>query len=92
MLDVRKVGVGFSRPNYITPGIDASAYTPAIGFFLRRGFKYIGRNYNMDVPLTDRVFQNPDLERKLADKGITIRRVVKDEKERLLSWMEEDGW
>ena len=91
-LTAGKIGVGYSRPNYITPGIDAGAYTPAVGFLLRRGFKYIGMNYNMDVPLSGRTFRDPDLEARLAAQGITARRLGKDEADRFISWMPEDGW
>ena len=69
-----------------------SAYTPAVGFLLRRGFKYRAMTYNMDVPLTGRAFEDHDLESRLADQGIVARRVEKDEKERFISWMAADGW
>lgn len=91
-LGVTKVCAGQSKPNYITPGIDASAYTPAVGFLLRRGFKRTGINYNMDVPLAGRTFVNPEVESRLKDKDIIIRRVEKDEKARFESWVKEAGW
>ena len=94
-LGVGRIGVGYSRPNYITPGIDASAYTPAVGFLLRRGFKYVRMNYNMDVPLAGRKFSEPEAERSLAERGVIIRRVESDERERFSSWVEGDwsaGW
>jgi hypothetical protein len=30
-------------PNYFTPGIDVSAYGPAVDFLTSRGFEVIGR-------------------------------------------------
>lgn len=83
-----KVGAGQAKPNYITPGIDANSYTTAIAFLLRRGFNQRGINYNMDVPLAGRSFECSELERRLAERGITARRVSKDD-ERFHAWMEK---
>ena len=91
-LGAKTVHVGQAKPHYLTPGIDAAAYTPAVAFLLRRGFKRTGINFNMDVPLIGRDFTTPDLEAKLADQGIVVRRVEKSEKDSFIARLIEDGW
>lgn len=87
-----KVRAGQAKPHYYTPGIDPQTYTSAIAFLLRRGFKNTGLAYNMDVPLTGRTFLTQEHIRRMADQGITARRVEKHEKERVAEWVKEAGW
>ncbi len=85
------LNIGFTRPNYITPGIDPR-YTPAVAFLLRRGFSRRGDAYNMDVDLSISNWDTELLEQKLSDKGIVCRRLRANEKERLKNWMIADGF
>ncbi|MDI6828429.1 MAG: GNAT family N-acetyltransferase [Armatimonadota bacterium] len=91
-LGIQKVEAGWARPNYFTPGIDANAYTPAIAFLLRRGFERTKISYNMDLTLKGRTFSDRTLEKRVADQGITVRRLNPTEKESFIAWMVEDGW
>lgn len=70
--------VGFTRPNYITAGLDPR-YTTAVAFLLRRGFERRAETFNMDVDLTASDWSTTDLEVRLADQGITCRRISHDE-------------
>ncbi|MDH7482015.1 MAG: GNAT family N-acetyltransferase [Armatimonadota bacterium] len=91
-LGVQKVEAGWARPHYFTPGIDANAYTPAIAFLLRRGFTRTKISYNMDLALENRTFADKTLEKRIAEQGITVRRLDSTEKEAFLAWIAEDGW
>ncbi|MGC8863232.1 MAG: GNAT family N-acetyltransferase [Armatimonadota bacterium] len=83
--------VGFTRPNYLMPGVDPR-YTPACAFLLRRGFSKSGEAFNMSVELAASDWSTDDLEGRLAAHGITVRRLRADERDKLREWMERDGW
>lgn len=87
----RAIGVGFIRPNYLTPGIDPR-YTAAVAFLIRRGYTLGGYNYNMDVDLSASDWLTTELESKLAKDGIICRRLRADERQRLCEWMDADGF
>lgn len=91
-LGAKVIKAGQAKPHYYTPGIDPSAYTPAIAFLLRRGFEPRGYAYNMDVPLPGRMFMTPAIEQKLSDRCIAVRRVEKDEKDWFVQWVKDAGW
>jgi len=86
-----KLNVGFTRPNYLTPGLDPR-YTPAAAFLLRRGFARRGETFNMDVDLLSSDWSTSDLERRLEQEGVTCRRLEPHERERLREWMAADGF
>ncbi len=96
MRDVKKVTIGMTRPNYITPGIDPREYTKAVGFLLRRGYTKRGEPYNMDVDLASSDWSTDSLEARLKERGITGRRLGVDEKDRMRDYMKKnghsDGW
>ncbi|MDO8682051.1 MAG: GNAT family N-acetyltransferase [Armatimonadota bacterium] len=87
----KSLGVGFIRPNYLTPGID-TRYTAAIGFLIRRGFERRGENFNMDIDLSASDWSSTELEEKLAKDNIICRRLQADEKEKFGEWMIADGF
>ncbi|MDH7601251.1 MAG: GNAT family N-acetyltransferase [Armatimonadota bacterium] len=90
-LGVRSVNVGFTRPNYLMPGVDPR-YTVACAFLLRRGYIRRGEAFNMDVDLAASDWSTRELEAKLAEQGIAVERLRRDEIERFRRWMTEDGW
>jgi GNAT superfamily N-acetyltransferase len=90
-MQVKSVIVGFTRPNYLMPGVDPR-YTVACAFLLRRGFKRYGEAFNMDVDLMQSDWSTDELEQKLASQGVVVRRLRPDEREKLRNWMAEDGW
>lgn len=75
---VSNVGIGFTRPNYITAGLDPR-YTPAASFLMRRGYQKGGDVFNMDVDLTASDFSTDVLENKLLQGGITVRGLLPEE-------------
>lgn len=85
------LGAGFTRPNYIFPGVDPR-YTLGAAFLLRRGFKRCGEVFNMDVDLAASDWSTARLEERLAKDNIVCRRLRPDEKHRLDSWMQADGF
>ena len=91
-LGAKQIRAGQSKPHYYTPGIDPSAYTPAMGFLLRRGFRPAGYAYNMDVPLPGRSFRSPEIEERMSDSGIAVRRVETAGKKRFVNWVKDAGW
>jgi hypothetical protein len=82
------VKAGQAKPHYYTPGIDASAYTPAIAFMLKHGFEYKRIGFNMDIPLTGQQFMTADITARMSEHGVTIRRVEDSEKEQFLKVVE----
>jgi len=87
----RSMRIGFIRPNYLMPGVDPR-YTVACAFLLRRGFKRAGEAFNMDVELDASDWSTDQIEARLAQDGIIVRRLRSDECEKLRQWMIEDGW
>lgn len=87
----RALRVGFTRPNYLTAGLDPR-YTLAAAFFIRKAFNKRGEAYNMDVDLSESDWSTTELEAKLEPQGIVCRRLRSDEKSRLDEWMQADGF
>ncbi|MFQ3548493.1 MAG: GNAT family N-acetyltransferase [Armatimonadota bacterium] len=90
--DCKSVTIGFTRPNYITAGIDPRLYTVGTAFLIRRGYQKIGDVFNMDVELDDSDWSTADCEKELAKDGITVRRLPKEDIEKFRSWMNKDGY
>jgi len=67
-----------SAPNYLTPGVDAR-YSAAPHFFEKHGYARVGEACNMTVDLESRRFDTAATERKLAARGIVVRRAVDDD-------------
>ncbi len=67
-----------SAPNYLTPGVDAR-YSAAPHFFEKHGYMRVGEACNMTVDLESRRFDTAATERKLAARGIVVRRAVDDD-------------
>lgn len=85
------LAVGFTRPNYLVPGVDPR-YTVAAAFLLRRGFQKGGEAFNMDVDLSTSDWSTAEIEARLAKDNTISRRLRPDEKERLREWMQADGF
>lgn len=88
-------GIGFTRPNYITAGLDPR-YTPAASFLIRRGYQKGRDVFNMDVDLTASDFSTDELEDKLLQGGVTVRGLLPEEDSLLESAFEacgsSEGW
>lgn len=87
----KTVNFGFTRPNYLIPGLDPR-YTIGAAFLLRRGFTRCGDGFNMDVDLSVSDWDCSEIEKKLAAEGIICRRVEPGEVARLMEWMESEGF
>ena len=85
MQKVRVYDVPF---NYFMPGIDPR-YTPALAFFEMQGFKRFADTSNMIVDLTNQSFETKDQEKELLGQGIVIKRADYDDRDELLSFIEE---
>lgn len=82
--------VGFTRPNYLTAGIDPR-YTPAVAFLLRRGYRKGGDIFNMDVELHSSDWDTSVLEGDMAGRGIRCVRLSGGSMEALQSFFAEEG-
>ncbi len=82
--------VGFTRPNYLTAGIDPR-YTPAVAFLMRRGYQRTGETFNMDVDLSTSDWQAPELEEKLGSQGIVCRRLGPEDRGALEACFDREG-
>ncbi|MDZ7393960.1 MAG: GNAT family N-acetyltransferase [candidate division KSB1 bacterium] len=71
---VKRLQVMDCPVNYLHPGIDPLAYTEAICFAERRGFKKVGDTSHLKADLRKQDFDTSAEERKLAKEGIEIRR------------------
>lgn len=88
------LNIANSTPDYFWPGVDVR-YTPAICWLLKNGFQRSGEAFNMEVALTGRDFDTSEEERKLAERGITVRRLMPEDREQFDAWMSEtwsSGW
>ncbi len=65
--------------NYLQPGIDPLAYTEAICFVERRGFKKVGDTSHLKADLQRQEFDTSAEERALAKEGIEIRRARRED-------------
>ena len=83
--------IAYTRPNYMTPGLDPH-YTLATSFVYLRGFEKCGESYNMDVELSKSDWSTVELEEKLAKDGVVCRRLRVEETERLVDWITEQGY
>lgn len=86
----RSLEVGFTRPNYLTAGIDPR-YTPAVAFLMRRGFERGGETFNMDVDLSASDWRSPELEESLAARGIVCRRLEPGDQRALQECFDREG-
>lgn len=85
------VRVGFTRPNYLVPGVDPR-YTAAVAFLLRRGYTRIGEAFNMDVDLSVSDWPTAEIEDRLVEQGITCRRLRSNERDAFRGWMASAGY
>lgn len=85
--NVEKVRVYESYPNYFMPGVDPF-YTEAVCFFERLGFKKFSDTSNLSVDLLAQSFDSQKDEEKLKKENIICRRAEKDEKDKILKWIE----
>lgn len=65
--------------NYLQPGIDPLAYTEAICFLERRGFKKVGDTSHLKADLQKQDFDTAAEERELAKQGVEIRRARRED-------------
>ena len=86
---VKTIRVYESYPNYFMPGVDPF-YTEAVCFFERLGFKKIGDTSNLTADLTSQSFDTSYEETKLNSKGIILRRAENSDKEKIISWLNEN--
>jgi mycothiol synthase len=82
----KTMNIGFSRPNYLMPGLDPR-YTVGAAFLLRRGYQRAGEAFNMDVNLADSDWSTDDIQARLAAEGIICRRLASTEREVFGQWM-----
>jgi GNAT superfamily N-acetyltransferase len=83
-----RLRVGNSAPNYLWPGLDVS-YTPALCFFLARGFERNGDAINMLVELDARDWDTTGEEARLAQTGVLIRRLQPDDRPGFGAWLQQ---
>ncbi len=86
---VKTIRVYESYPNYFMPGVDPF-YTEAVCFFERLGFKKIGDTSNLTADLTSQNFDTKVEESKLNSEGIIFRRAENSDKEKIISWLNEN--
>lgn len=86
---VKTIRVYESYPNYFMPGVDPFS-TEAVCFFERLGFKKIGDTSNLTADLTSQNFDVTYEETKLNSEGIIFRRAENSDKEKLISWLNEN--
>ncbi|MCX8052455.1 MAG: GNAT family N-acetyltransferase [Armatimonadetes bacterium] len=84
------IRIGFTRPNYVTPGLDPR-YTVAAAFLIRRGYTKNGEAFNMDVDLSKSDWSTEAIEARLGAEGITARSLEKGEEQRLWDYMAKEG-
>ena len=91
--EVNRIRVYESYPNYFMPGIDPF-YTEAICFFERKGFKKFKDTSNLKVDLLSTGFDTTKEEAELYKENIICRRAERNEKERILKWIDDKfpGW
>jgi GNAT superfamily N-acetyltransferase len=85
------VKIGFSRPNYLMPGLDPR-YTVAAAFLLRRGYKRTGEAFNMDVDLADSTGQPRRSRRNSPLTASTAAGWHPKKREAFGEWMTEAGY
>jgi GNAT superfamily N-acetyltransferase len=75
-----RLRVGDQPGNYLTPGVDAGD-AATLGWLERRGFRRVGENENLRVPLAS-------LPEPAAPAGYELRRARPDEGGRIGAWIE----
>ncbi len=83
-----RLRVANSTPSYFWPGLDLR-YTPALCFFLHHGFQRDGDAVNMQVELDAHDWDTATQEARLAEEGVTIRRLRPDDRAAFSSWLEQ---
>src|SRR5690349_5962976 len=81
-----RLAVANSMPAYFWPGVDLR-YTPAVCFFLARGFTRHGDAVNMLVDLDARDWDTGPDEERLAREGIVVRRLRPDDRAAFDEWL-----
>jgi len=79
--------------NYLQPGLDPR-YTEAYVFVKKRGYEKFEETANLTVDLLDRDFSTKEEEEALGQKGVEIKRVTTEDKQKTLEFIDEffDGW
>jgi GNAT superfamily N-acetyltransferase len=84
-----RLRTGDQPGNYLAPGVDARN-ADALAFAARRGFREVGRNENLAVPLVDNDRVTPARAAELAaaatSRGYTVRRASADDARALLDF------
>ena len=70
-----RIRLGESAPNYLMPGLDPR-YTRALVFFEKHGYRRFGETWNMEADLSKQDFDTSQEEKRLAERGIEIRRAI----------------
>lgn len=83
---LKSIRVFESYPNYLIPGIDTK-FQGAITFFESCGYQKINETSNMEVFLPAGGFPVEDDLKGLASKRIYFRRAVREDKSKLLYWL-----
>ncbi len=86
--NVKKIRIYESYPNYFMPGVDPF-YTEAVCFFERNGFIKFRDTSNLKADLLNQNFSTEKEEEELRKENIICRRAEKNEKEKILKWMDE---
>lgn len=87
-LQASTVRLGESPPNYLTPGLDPR-YTRALLLFEKRGYERLQEAIHMSVDLDVQTFDTAEHERVLAAGGVTVRRAVHSDKDRVRRFLDE---
>jgi len=72
---VPRIRIAESAPNYLAPGVDAR-YEDGLRFFRHHGYRDVGEACNLQVDLQADVFDTRNEERRLADRGVSVRRAA----------------
>jgi GNAT superfamily N-acetyltransferase len=82
--------VGGTTPNFFWPGLDIR-YTPAFCLFMRDGYEIDHMPLNMSVDLHARSWDTAAIDRRLAEQGIEVRRLVPADRLAYSAWL-ADSW
>ncbi len=83
---IARLRAGNTAPNYFWPGLDVR-YTPAFCLLQRHGFQRVGDAVNMEVDLLARDWDTATEERRLAQDGFTVRRLLPADREAFDPWL-----
>jgi GNAT superfamily N-acetyltransferase len=91
----REISVGGSTPSFFWPGLDIR-YTPAYCLLTRHGYRAAGdMRLNMRVDLAARSWDTAELEGRLSQQGIEVRRIEAGDRDPLAAWLSAHwsaGW